>query len=249
MIHNVNNQIQKIFERYCNTQIASSFYFSKGFSEKIIHKFNLIEVDKLYDDKDFRSLFQNKTDAFYRNYRYIIPGFDEYGKIDYLIFRRDENCDICYKDKQSVNYLHKHEYAGDINRGLGKLYNPYPLLNLNLENIFLVESWTDALSIEEIGYSALAMNRVANANTVFKLLLDRNKEKIKSKMFIIMCDNDSIGQDANEEISKILDSYNLRYRIINNYPVGIKDANEWLVSDKEGFSYFINTLVRKNFNG
>ena len=243
MTQDERTKLHKIYFRYYADIQNSEFYTNKGFSKETIRRFNLMDVPNLSNDKDFRSLFPNKGDSFYRNYRYIIPGFNEHGEIDYLMFRRNENCDLSYKNKQSNNYLHKHEYIGDINRGLGKIYNSFNLLESSNDVIFIVESWTDAIAIEEIGYSSIAMNRVANANTVLKQLINNYYANAKEKKYIIMCDNDMIGQDANKNISKTLNMFNLKNGIFNHYPLGIKDPDEWLIADKRGFSNSLKAMT------
>lgn len=100
------------------------------------------------------------------------------------------------------------------------------------EVIFITEGIFDALSIEQLGYKAIALNGVNNINRFIEHLSQKNDGI--SNPLIITLDNDEAGKKASEELQKQLKqigviNYNLP-KIWGNY----KDANEYLTADKEG---------------
>ena len=106
--------------------------------------------------------------------------------------------------------------------------------------VFVVEGAFDALSIEEIGQPAVALNSTANAK---KLLTALKKEK-PSAILAICMDNDNAGENATGELKAGLDALKVPYieaSITGKY----KDANEALVADPEGFRHDVEQAVSK----
>lgn len=96
-----------------------------------------------------------------------------------------------------------------------------------IKKIFICESTIDALSIESIGYRAIALNSTSNK----KYLIDYMryyKDKIsKDKIFVLCGDNDNSGKEMNLFLKKELDllkyiSYTFEFKEYN-------DINEMLV--------------------
>ena len=55
------------------------------------------------------------------------------------------------------------------------------------EIIYICEGWCDALSIEEVGYKAIALNSVSSVNLLIKKL--QEYKNYQSKFYVIALDN------------------------------------------------------------
>lgn len=94
--------------------------------------------------------------------------------------------------------------------------------------IFVVEGEMDALSIEEIGFPAVALG------TTKSLEFAAKAKEIHPDAFIIALDNDAPGQKASAEIIQELKSVGV-FAYQANIAGNHKDPNEALVNDREGF--------------
>lgn len=108
--------------------------------------------------------------------------------------------------------------------------------------VFITEGSFDALSFEEIGYNALALNSVNNMNMFIEAL---KNETVKADL-IIALDNDAAGLEKVPELKEAL-----RQQGIINVAAPIKalyghfkDANEYLQNDREGFTATVNAVLK-----
>ena len=109
------------------------------------------------------------------------------------------------------------------------------VLSRSVEPIFVVEAELDALSIIDCGGQAVALCSTANV----KKLLELMKEKLPTQPLIISLDNDEAGLKAAETLSAGLSELNIfSYR--HKVPEGYKDANEFLLSDREAFCKWVS---------
>ena len=109
------------------------------------------------------------------------------------------------------------------------LFNSSALLESE-QPLYIVEGELDALSIIDAGGQAVALCSTSNA----KKFLDFVKENKPAITLIISLDSDEAGNKAAEIISAGLNELNISfYR--HDLPVEYKDANEFLMKDKEGF--------------
>lgn len=225
------------FRSVADCSDSDSFFRSKGFSLATVGRFGLLTTGMSLCSPELDSWFGGMSEEFRDAYAYVIPGYDVQGEIDYLMVRRRAGCVRRGKDG-----VHKHLYVGDIERGLGKIYNSCRLID-DSSVVFIVESWTDALSLEEIGIPAVAMNRVANCQTVLKPLLEKHIAMARDKEYVVMCDSDNIGVAATRDISDMIEGLGLRCRSVCPYPGRVKDANEWLVADRQDFEVSMRCIV------
>jgi replicative DNA helicase len=107
--------------------------------------------------------------------------------------------------------------------------------------IFVVEGYIDALSIEEVGYPAIALNSVVNANR-FSELVKENEEALQDVTFIVIPDGDEAGVRLIENINTKLNDVNVKYELCE-LPGEYKD--EFLVADRQGFEQFILGVANK----
>lgn len=99
--------------------------------------------------------------------------------------------------------------------------------------IFITEGQIDAMSFEEIGLSAIGLGGV---NEVSKLV-DLLKNRPCNKILVFALDNDKAGKRATGKLIEELAEAELDQEyIVNSDLYGkYKDANEFLVADRQGF--------------
>ena len=121
--------------------------------------------------------------------------------------------------------------APQVNSKAGKEKAPYFCEKLAFESslpIFIVEGEADALSLWELGYTALPLGGVGNTGRFIELA-----EARKDKQYIIALDNDKAGAGGISRLSAALTEKGISYTIadINGH---YKDPNERLQKDKNG---------------
>lgn len=118
------------------------------------------------------------------------------------------------------------------------------LLFGNDEYVFITEGQIDAMSFEEIGLSAIGLGGV---NEVSKLV-EQLKKKSCNKILVLALDNDKAGRRATgkfiEELAET--EMNQKYIMISDLYGKHKDANEFLVTDREGFIEKMKEILNKN---
>ena len=132
-------------------------------------------------------------------------------------------------DTRPRNALREAERAYvKVKEGKVHLFN-VEALNSNVEAVFVVEGEIDALSLIEVGYSAIGLGSTSNYK---KLLEEVEKNKPEMPLLIAM-DKDEAGKKTSttlkEELSKLK---------VECYEVDVngecKDANELLMTNREG---------------
>lgn len=135
------------------------------------------------------------------------------------------------------------------------------------KNIYLCEGIFDALSIEEMGKKAIALNSTSNVNKFIEYM---KQYPTASKYNYILCfDNDTAGEKATNEMQTALKKLNISHAVLE-IPKDYKDVNDWYVANlsnmdtfKEGlnpynkdtiFSYINNSFLNdiskmKNYKG
>ena len=100
--------------------------------------------------------------------------------------------------------------------------------------VHIVEGEIDALSIIDAGGEALALCSVTNVNKMIEALKVQ-KPKVP---LIIALDNDKAGKEASEKLENALKqlSFSFYRKQISG---GYKDANDYLMSDREGFAEWV----------
>ncbi len=98
--------------------------------------------------------------------------------------------------------------------------------------VFVVEGWADACAVIEAGYAAISLNGAANG----RLLIEAAKEKNFSGVILLALDNDDAGKKATERLQADLDEAGVPSSVVDICG-GFKDENDFLVSDRDGFSF------------
>lgn len=121
--------------------------------------------------------------------------------------------------------------------GVETLFNYATIKTTPDKPIFIVEGEIDALSFSEIGENAISLGGVANYRKIakkVKFYKDKYQSEFKS-YFLIALDNDEKGKEFAEKLKEDLEKHNLKGYILNDIYGQYKDANDYLVADKEGF--------------
>lgn len=113
----------------------------------------------------------------------------------------------------------------------------------NDEYIFVTEGQIDAMSFEEIGLSAIGLGGVNEIKKLVGLI----KKASSDKIFILALDNDKAGRRATGKFIEELAEAELdqKYIVISDIYGKYKDANEFLIADREGFIERMKTIVNK----
>lgn len=114
------------------------------------------------------------------------------------------------------------------------------------EYVFVCEGQIDAMSFEEIGLSAVGLGGV---NEVSKLI-QKLKEKPCNRKLVLALDNDKAGKRATGKFIEELAEAELdqEYIVISNIYEKFKDANEFLVDDREGFTTKMKVIINRMEN-
>lgn len=202
----------------------------RGMSKEIIDKYKIG-----YSPDGYNSVlkayprFQSKSNK-QKLYKYIFPFLNSKNKCDYIIAE-------IYDRKKVDTYNKKYKNMKGIPI---RFFNDRYLLENGTDIIFIVEGIYDALSVEEIGKKALALNSISNIDSFVGLC----KKCMSKKIFIIGFDNDSRGRSSALKLKSKLNKINMKSYIFNicaNY----KDPNEFLVNDRDNFFHSVTLAYNK----
>lgn len=106
--------------------------------------------------------------------------------------------------------------------------------------VYIVEGEIDAMSIEDVGGTAVALSSLSGKNKLLTLL----REKSPVQPLILGLDNDDAGKKASKELSAALDEMSIFYREAPDTLLGdCKDANECLMKDRAAFAERVTQLT------
>lgn len=250
-----NDTFLKAYELY-NIDVESNFNFKKQVRQERQPEQPKTDIKEL---ELLNKSLQNKEQAidFLNTYRGISKDYlktlDNIGyytdttnnfKNTYLTIKTADDSFIRRNTDQKSNFRFKN-YGSNRPSKLELLKNQ--------EQIIVVESYIDLMTIESLGYKAISLNSVANY-TAFVEYIEHNKADIKAT--IILClDNDQAGKDSTEIIKRELDKINIKEKLNIKYYNGtdkilsytgkkIKDTNDLLKESPEILKANIeNTLV------
>ena len=118
-------------------------------------------------------------------------------------------------------------------------------LNQTSKPVFVVEGEIDALSIIDTGGVALGLCSTSN---VEKLIEALKKHTGELPSLIIQLDNDVAGQAAEKKLTDALKEINFFSYRQYALPETVKDANEFLMSDKAGFVDWVRAGMNFDFD-
>jgi len=155
---------------------------------------------------------------------------------------KDKDGNATYKD--ITKYLKPRadngtfETSATVPRVNAELYNEYLIKGSDVPPIiFICEGIYDALSIETVGGSAVAITGTGTGR--LKSICKTFRPKTT---FVISLDNDGAGQKAIDNLTRDLDLLNVRY-IIRQAPKPYKDFNECLQHDPELLKRYVDGIA------
>ena len=93
--------------------------------------------------------------------------------------------------------------------------------------IFITEGWCDALSLETLGYSSIALNSVSGVGSFIRKIQDI--KDYQSKYYIIALDRDESGKKARKVLEEKLKSLKCKGKHLFPSGEGVKDINDMLL--------------------
>ena len=206
-IDNPHCDFSEYFNQCAINRANTDYFKNRGIPDDIVRRFNLG-----YDDHCMVGIDQIGNKIFW--HAAIIP----YGNHGYRIRNTDPKS--------------KERFRG---KGVCDIFNSKALERPG--KIFITEGEFDALSLEALGYSALALGGVGNVNQLLDMIRSIKVEHV----FYICLDNDKSGQEASRILASTLYQLQIPYKDVNiSFPY--KDPNEAFCKDKEAFISKLNNL-------
>lgn len=154
--------------------------------------------------------------------------------------------------KNLVTIPYNPDYKGYVDRVLregnskyykhgNELFNVDALYSGTSDYVFVTEGQIDSMSFIEIGLSAVGLGGV---NEVSKLV-NQLKSHPCTKILVLALDNDKAGKRATGKFIEKLAEAELdqNYIVISSLFCEYKDANEFLIADREGFIERMKAVV------
>lgn len=180
----------------------TNYLEKRGISKATAAKFNIGFIEN----------WSHPKSPFYKKPALIIPT----SQTSYLA--RDTRDDIPEKERP----------YSKMKVGTSNIFN---LKALDTDNhVFVVEGEIDALTIEELGYKAIALGSITNSNNLIKYLKENKKEL--STSLILALDNDTSGKKAAEKLQELLKESGYISYIADDLYKDEKDANDLFLKDR-----------------
>ncbi len=139
---------------------------------------------------------------------------------------------------RNINSASKFRYT---KVGEAAIFNYWELEQNRKDTFYIVEGEIDALSIIEAGRKAIALGSVNEVN----LLVNKLKEDKFNNKFILMLDNDEKGKMWQEILYTKLKEIGINVEKSNALGK-YKDANEFLIKDREKFLALFQEIEKEN---
>lgn len=230
----------------------TNYFKDRGFSEETIkrHKLGYFNTGLNYAISKYPELFSEgkKTNDYFKGFKYFIPCFNKEGVVNFFINRYDDCVAVPSWVSKHTKVMNP-KGATPIPLNLKYLYQQFK----ESEYIFLCEGWADALSCEEIGYKAIALNSTSNHRILTKYIDEIiDTDLLSNKIFIICGDNDSAGSILNNNLKEYFRSKNIPFEVFKLPNIKeVKDLNDLLVKDRNKFieitSKFISKIKDKSY--
>lgn len=120
-----------------------------------------------------------------------------------------------------------------------RIFNVDALANAK-DKVFIVEGEIDAMSISEVGGTAIGLGSASNVSA----FIDAVRNYRPSSKMVILPDNDEAGISAAEKLKEALTEEGIESSVANIFGK-YKDANEMLVKDRKTLQLLVNVLGSK----
>ena len=224
---------------YMIANYGLKYYTNRGLNLETIKRFKLAVADNGFNDvlANYPNLISKSNKQ--QLYKLILPILDEQGNCynftAEIINRKEiDNYNAKYKKPTGVNTM---------------LFNEHYLKTDKDTTIFITEGIYDALSIEQMGYNAIALMGIGSTR-----LINLIKYYKPNANIIMMLDNDSAGKSHTLNILNELNTLNMQnikcidsMEIIENYPklIEYKDANDMLINVSDSLKSFLKENHKK----
>ena len=225
--YNFTSQCEKAHTALLSNENALKHFTDRGLSMDIIEKYKLGYSNGGYNDM-LSSYPELQTRADKQSlFKFIFPYLSEDDEINYFMSEITDRTQI---DEYNAKYR-------KINNISTPIFNERYLKDPTCDLIFVTEGLFDALSIEDVGSKAMALS-----GTSINRFLSLVKSSGTKATFILICDADNAGQDANERLFEGLTK--LGCKCLKSVPSEGKDCNEVYVKNPIGFANRIKNIVR-----
>ena len=149
--------------------------------------------------------------------------------------------DVSYNVRPACNSIDvypRYEKKGHVH-----IFNSKVLLDKS-KTVFVTEGELDALSVEEVGFDAVALGGVNFVDTLIEFI---RENQVECELVLVL-DNDFKGREYTEQLSQKLDDLGINYRIGSFYDDDhpYKDPNEALIKDRAYLKQKLSEYVQKN---
>lgn len=110
------------------------------------------------------------------------------------------------------------------------------------KTIYICEGVFDALSLEQAGVKAIAINSVQQYNNTFISKVKSHIQTASQYIYILSLDNDAPGQENTKKIIQELAKLKITSKILT-IPEQYKDVNEWYIASNKGE---FNRAIKQN---
>lgn len=217
---NFNSEVELAHNNLMNNKDALKHFSDRGLTLDTIKKYKLGHAPKGARDllTEYPSLVERMPSA---PYPYVLPVINSIGIVNYLVF------EIASRNETSPKYIKPSNIDGLI-------FNERYLYQRVTEPVFVTEGIYDALSVEEVGYKAIALIGIG-----YNRLLQFCKA-FRHYTLILSLDNDKTGTETIKKLSEELKNIGIKHIIRQSLK---KDFNEDLISDRKTFSDLLQSAV------
>lgn len=217
---NFNSEVELAHNNLMNNKDALKHFSDRGLTLDTIKKYKLGYAPKGARDllTEYPSLVERMPSA---PYPYVLPVINSIGIVNYLVF------EIASRNETSPKYIKPSNIDGLI-------FNERYLYQRVTEPVFVTEGIYDALSVEEVGYKAIALIGIG-----YNRLLQFCKA-FRHYTLILSLDNDKTGTETIKKLSEELKNIGIKHIIRQSLK---KDFNEDLISDRKTFSDLLQSAV------
>lgn len=238
--------VDRLHKQLLESPEGMKYFLDRGLSEDTIKRFKLGYEPKGRNEafRDYPELQDRKIgDSLEKAecYHYFIPTFNDKGECIYILSRRNDILANQKIEEGKINYK-----VDDFRKLKAKNLTGVPTTIYNFDEamkndyVFITEGWCDALSLETLGYSSVALNSVSGVNSFIRKI--QNVKDYQSKYYIIALDKDKSGVEARAKLEKEL--VKLKCKVKHLYPEGesIKDVNEMLLDRADDLKNAISNI-------
>ena len=217
---NFNSEVEFAYNNLMNNEDAFQHFRDRGLTLGTIKKYKLGYAPKGARDllAKYPLLVKRMPSA---SYPYVLPVINSIGIVNYLVF------EIAYRNEKSPKYIKPSNIDGLI-------FNERYLYKRVTDPVFVTEGIYDALSVEEVGYKAIALMGVG-----YNRLLQFCKS-FRHYTLILSLDNDKAGTETIKKLSEELKNIGIKHIIRQSLK---KDFNEDLINDRKTFSELLQSAV------